>query len=157
MKNFHISLSVVIFYMMLIVLSGCSQTPDPTQSEKEIRELVSNSVEMFKQKDVAKLVNRFTTDGNLKITGAPLVTGHEALKKNYENTVNLENFKITLNITKVEIAKSGDLAYAMGEYHVSFNVPGKQIVDKGITVLVLKKEKDGWKIATENLSSYPEE
>lgn len=157
MKTFLKSGRSSLILSAIVLISSCSQSPDYKKREQEVRDLHVYSVELFNKKDVEKLTARFTEDGSIKISGAPLITGREALKTNYENTVKLQDFNISLDVKKVEISKCGDMAYAMSEYNVSFDVPNNHIIDEGITVLILKRVNDSWKIVAENLSAYPPE
>ncbi len=148
-------------WLILVILNACSplqneeQAPDFQKLGAEVEELFSLSMELFKNKDLDGLVDRFTDDGTLKITGATLIVGHEALRYNYMKTLELEDFKIDLKVFKVEIAEKGDVASALAEYSVSFNTPGGLFKENGISLMVLRRVNDSWKIASENLSSNP--
>jgi ketosteroid isomerase-like protein len=57
-------------------------------------------------------------------------------------------FRLTFEIGKVEVARSGDIGYATGPYQMTYTNPvtKKVIEDKGNYVEVYKKQADGsWK------------
>ena len=56
---------------------------------------------------------------------------------------------------KVEVAKSGDLAYLYGTYQMTANGPdGKQMPDTGKMLEIWKKQADGnWKCIVDTWSS----
>jgi len=156
MKQFkHRLILILILSTSLFMYNGCSSEPDVQKLESEIHDLLRVTVEMFNNKDLDGLVNRFTEDGSLKITDNPVVTGHEALKENYKNNLHLENFKIKLDPKKIDISKTGDMAYVLSDYAVSFDIPVGKFQDEGKSLIVLKRVNDKWKIAAENLSSNP--
>lgn len=152
-KNLTIFITILI--LSIIVFIGCDVKPDKQKLESEIYDLLRLTVEMFDNKNLDGLVNRFTQDGSLKITNYPIVIGHDALRVNYENNLKLENFNIKLDVVKIDISEKGDLAFVLSDYAVSFDIPGEKIQDEGKTLLALKRVNDQWKIAAENLSSNP--
>jgi ketosteroid isomerase-like protein len=150
------SSSFISYLLAIAMLSSCRPkaiTHDYEQLEAEVRDMFPLTVELFGKKDVEGLVNRFTPDGTLKITGNPIVAGHEALHENYSGVTQLENFNISFDILKIEIAQAGDMAYALVDTEVSFITPGGPFSDSGKSLLVLKRVNGKWKIAAENISS----
>ena len=67
----------------------------------------------------------------------------------------LPNVAITWAPTKIEVAKSGDLAYLYGTYQMSWNdANGKPVGDNGKMVEIWKKQSDGsWKSIVDTWSS----
>jgi ketosteroid isomerase-like protein len=130
-------------------------TTDLEKLKAEVIEMLSYSIELFKRKDVEGLVGRFTIDGTLKIPEAPLISGIEAIRGNYQSMMQLEHFDINLKIIKADIAEAGDLAYALADFTVSFQTPCGPFNDSGVTLQVFKRENNAWKIAAENLSFGP--
>ncbi|MFU8843569.1 MAG: YybH family protein [Bacteroidales bacterium] len=133
-------------------VSGKDQ-PDIDQLKQEVLDMFTLSMELFRNKDLDGLVNRFTGEGVIKIPRTPLIAGHEALRKYYTNTLQLENFDLDLRVTKVEVSTEGDMAYALADFEVSFETPMGPFLDKGNTLMVLKRADMNWKIAAEYLSS----
>lgn len=150
-----IAIFIPILFIVMLILIVCDSKPDKQKLESEVYDLLRMTVEMFDNKDLDGLVNRFTQDGSLKITNYPIVTGHDALRVNYEGNLQLENFKIKLDVIKIDISESGDMAFVLSDYAVSFDIPGRKIQDEGKTLLALKRVNEEWKIAAENLSRNP--
>jgi ketosteroid isomerase-like protein len=65
------------------------------------------------------------------------------------------DFSIAWQPTKVEAARSGDIGYSVGTYHVMFTGPDKKmIMDDGKYSTVWKKQADGsWKLAVDMFNS----
>lgn len=157
MKNsIRLFFLIIIFSFVLLVNTGCETETDFKKLESEVHKLIKDSEIMFQDKNLDGLVNRFTADGTLKITNNPIVKGHTELRENYARTLQLENFNIDLEIIKIEISKSGDMASVLSEYSVVFDIPNGKFSDNGITLFTLKRINNEWKIAAENLSSNPE-
>lgn len=145
--------NALLLFSLLIFISACNSKPDIQKLEAEVYDLMVATIRMFDNKDVDGLVNRFTADGSLKLPNTRIVVGHDALKINYENNLQLENFNIKLDITEIEISKAGDMAIVLADYAVAFDIPVGRFQDEGKSLLVLKRIQDQWKIFAENLSS----
>jgi ketosteroid isomerase-like protein len=148
---------LTVLFLPAFLLFGCTpmaeEEPDYAKLEQEAREMFSYSMELFDARNLDALVARFTADGLLKLPNTPPVAGHDALRAYYGRTIQLENFKLVLHPTKVEVAKAGDMAYALAGFEVSFNTPAGPFADHGNSLMVLKREGDAWKIVAETLSS----
>ena len=59
----------------------------------------------------------------------------------------LPGLSINWQLSKVEVARSGDIAYGYGTYDMTFNDPkGKPVNDRGKILEIWKKQADGnWK------------
>jgi ketosteroid isomerase-like protein len=153
-----------LFLIIVTIAVSCNQTserlpdkekPDMDQLKVEVQDMFNLSMEFFRNKDLEGLVNRFAEGGTLKLPGSPLLTGHEALHENYAGTLELEEFNLELWVTKIEVAESGDMAYALADFEVSFLTPLGPYSDRGNTLMVLVRQNGEWKIAAEYLSSGP--
>jgi len=153
----------IFYFLFLLILSSCTTNeepiadskPDYQQLETELREMMSYSMQVFSEKDLDGMVGRFAADGTLKIPNTPIVYGTEALREYYGNTLRLEDFKLDLNVIRIEIAEAGDMAYVLSDFDVSFFTPGGPFHDTGSSLIVFKRINDAWKIVSENLSSDP--
>ena len=153
--------TTLFFGLAFLVLAACQQQKtentiaepiDLVGLEQGIREVFELSTELFQNKDVGGLVDRFVADGVLKIPGRPPIVGHEALRANYEGTVALENFELTIEPYLIRISKSGDMAFALAEFAVSFNTPDGPFHEYGISQITFVLVDGRWKMAAENLS-----
>lgn len=143
----------LLFFSLLMVITACNSKQDMQKLEAEVYELMEATIQMFSSNDLEGLVNRFAEDGSLKLPNNQIVVGHDALRINYENNLRLENFKINLDITKIELSQAGDIAIVLADYAVAFDIPVGKFQDEGKSLLVLKRIQDQWKIFAENLSS----
>ena len=147
-------MKAIIFLFSLMFGSGAvSDNSNRQQLEFQVGELLEVSMQLFQDKDLEGLVERFHPEGSLKLPGHPLVRGHLAIRDFYKGTLTLEDFDLKLDLQHVDVASQGDMAWAMAGLEVSFITPEGPFFDEGISLLVLKRVGDQWKIMAENLSS----
>ena len=147
--------AILILFLITPACTHRTEKPDLAVLEAQVKDMFTLSMRLFEEKNLDGLVDRFTSDGTLKLPDAPVVKGHEALRNNYTGVIQLENFSIQLNPYHIEISETGDMAYALADFQVSFNTPGGPFSDQGTTLMVFKRVNGEWKIAAENLSSGP--
>lgn len=96
-------------------------------------------------KDLDKCVSFYTEDGERFATGSPLIRGAAALRKEWASYLAAPG-SFTWATSKVEVARSGDLAYETG----TFASKTPTATTNGKYVLVWKKQNDGkWKVAAD--------
>src|ERR1700690_4498648 len=78
---------------------------------------------------------------------APIATGKQAIRAVWTSLLNPDT-TVSWQVTKADVARSGELAYVMGVYQiVAKNPKGKSQEDRGKLVEVWKKQADGkWKV-----------
>jgi len=74
-QSIPISFLILILSFVLLVNTGCESETDFKKLESEIHKLINDSETMFQEKNLEGLVNRFTSDGTLKITNNTIVRG----------------------------------------------------------------------------------
>jgi ketosteroid isomerase-like protein len=85
----------------------------------------------------------------------PIVTGKEAMRAHQSEAFSRPGFAISWQTTKVEVSRSGDLAYSYGPLQTTVDdAEGNPVTDKGKWVTVWKKQPDGtWKVVIDILNS----
>ncbi len=88
---------------------------------------------------------------------APAATTKEAIRGVWKDMITNPGFAGGWKPNKVEVAKSGDLAYLSGTYDLTLNdAKGKPVKDRGKYVEVWKKQADGtWKTVADIWNSDP--
>jgi uncharacterized protein (TIGR02246 family) len=140
---------------LVLLLTGCSQAPPPASDTREadVKAIQADGEQWqkdFAAKDGDKLASHYTDDVVVMNPGQPLIKGKEAARANLKPMLSDPAFKLTFEIGKVEVARSGDIGYATGPYRLTYTDPvsKKVIDDKGNYVEVYKKQADGsWKSA----------
>jgi uncharacterized protein (TIGR02246 family) len=135
---------------LLFLLTGCQQAPPDTHDAdvKTIKDLEAKWDEAFNTRDIGKTVAYYADDATVLIPNAPAFTGTDAIKAGLKPMLDDAAFKLSFAATKVDVAKSGDLAYTQGPYTMTTTNPAtkKPAEDRGKYLTVFKKQADGtWK------------
>jgi uncharacterized protein (TIGR02246 family) len=149
---------------LAVILSGCASAPAPAPvapdthdaDVKAIKDLEATWVQNFASKDPDKIASVYADDASVMITDMPVINGIPAAKSALKSMVADKNFSITFASDKVDVAKSGDIAYSQGSYTTTSTNPKtkKPATDKGKYVTVFKKQADGsWKVVADIFNS----
>ncbi len=137
--------------LLVLAISGCAPQMDVEAEEAAIRETANEWMNAANAKDVERLVDLYAADASLFPPNAPLATGKEAIGTVWSEFIESPGFATSLQTTKVEISRAGDLAYMVGTYEDTTNDPeGNPVTDRGKWLVALKKQPDGaWKIVAD--------
>jgi ketosteroid isomerase-like protein len=131
------------------MLTACSGPTSDSRvaDEAAIREADAASLRAIAAKQVDATVSYYDEQASILMPNAPTVTGREGIRKAWEQMFAMPGFNFAPKITKIEVARSGDLAYSQGTYEFTANDPqGRPINDHGKYVVVWKKQAGGaWK------------
>jgi uncharacterized protein (TIGR02246 family) len=150
--------------LLAAILTGCAPAPAPPVAPpdthdadvKAIKDLEATWVQNFTTKDPDKIATVYADDASVMITDMPVINGIPAAKTALKSMVADKNFSITFASDKVDVAKSGDIAYSQGTYTMTSTNPKtkKPATDKGKYVTVFKKQADGsWKVVADIFNS----
>jgi len=143
------SVAVFCTAAMVAILIGCSEPVANTDAD--VKAVKDNEVQWnkdYEAKDAAKLVAHYTDDGVLMVVGGPASKGKAAIQKALTEMVADPALSLKFQADRVEVSKSGDMAYTQGTYTLTVTDPAtkKPINDKGSYVTLYKKQADGsWK------------
>jgi uncharacterized protein (TIGR02246 family) len=137
-----------------LVASGCEeehlrQSPDSRAAdEAAIRVASQEWSNAASSRDLEKAVSFYADDATYNPPGAPLAAGKDAIRKVWAGVVAIPGGNLRWVTSKVEVARSGDLAYDTGAYTLTKNdASGKPVTAAGKYVVVWKKQADGkWKV-----------
>ncbi len=150
--------SLVLLLFLLTLLTACqTQATSGTQAADEatLRKLDDEWSRAAGSRDVEKTISYYSDDAVVMPPNIPTLTGKEPIQTLWKSMLDSPDFSGGWKATKVEVARSGDLAYVSGNYE--FNEKdnsGKPITDKGKYLEVWKKQADGsWKCVADMFSS----
>jgi len=125
---------------------GTTSSAD-TKIEQALRDLDAQWSAAAGAKDLDKAVSYYSNDATVMPPNASAARTKEAIRKVWQDLLASPDLSISWKATKVEVAKSGDLACLSGTYELTINDPsGKQLNDHGKYVEVWEKQADGkWK------------
>lgn len=152
------------FSVTALFLASCGgqTTPQPAAppdtraaDESAIRALVADWSKAAASKDAAKTASFYAENGTLFAPGAPAANGRDAVQKTWEALMATPGYALTFATTKVEVARSGDLAYDVGNYELTINdKKGKPQVEKCKYLVVWQKQPSGnWKVLVDSATT----
>ena len=148
---------------LILALTGCQQpapkAPDTrAKDETAIRAAEADMAKAVAALDPAEAASFYTDDVVGMAVDAPMVQGKGNMQKYFE-TMMKDKPEISWKPVKVEVARSGDLAYSWGTGKVSVKDKKGKVAETTIKYAsVWKKQADGgWKIAVDTMIPDPPE
>ncbi len=143
------------------VVACAPETPSPREGSQ------ANDIEAIRQADLAwataqaedgleGTMSVYLDDAIMLPPNAPMSVGKEAIRAaSAEAGIGSPGFSVSWAPTKIEVAESGELAYAIGTNRGTVPGPcGTPIRVEGKYIEIWKKDADGtWKIAADMFSS----
>ena len=125
----------------------CSASAADTKIEQALRDLNSQWSAAAGAKDLEKTVSYYAEGAIVMPPNAASATTKEAIRSAWKEMLTTPGAAISWKTTKVEVAKSGDLAYVSGTYEETMtDASGKSVKEQGKYVEIFKKQADGtWK------------
>jgi uncharacterized protein (TIGR02246 family) len=116
--------------------------------EKAIREADAAQLKAVAAKDIEKCIGVYADNATVFEPGKPAYSGKAAIRATFREGFATPGFALSWQLTKVEVARSGDLAYSMYTYTMAANdASGKPVKSKGKGAGIWKKMADGgWKM-----------
>src|SRR5947207_6349285 len=122
-----------------------------TQIEQALRDLDAKWSAAAGAKDVDKTVSYYAESAVVMPPNASSATTRESIRSAWKEMLTAPGAAISWKGTKVEVAKSEDLAYVSGTYKATMtDDSGKPVNDHGKYVVIFKKQTDGaWKVVAD--------
>lgn len=145
-------------YSLLVV--GCASAP-PAPADMRAADAASvlkadaDWSAAARSKQVDAWLAFYTDDTVVLPPNDKLASGKDDIRKAVSGLLAMPGLSLHWQPTKVEVARSGDIAYSYGTYELTVNDPsGKPISDHGKYTEVWKKQSDGgWKCVLDMWSS----
>lgn len=150
---------VLLFCVVaLLFTTACQQQQAPdtrSADEAAIRQADSDWAKAAASRNVDATVAFYSDDAVLAPPNSPVATDKKSIRDGWAALLGPELVSITWEPTRVEVARSGDLAYLNGWYKMTIkDAKGNSIDDKGKMVEVWKKQADGrWKCVSDIFNS----
>jgi uncharacterized protein (TIGR02246 family) len=150
---------LMVSTVVLLVLAGTAnsvaQKSNPNPDEQAIRKLDKDWSAAAGSKDVEKTISFYADDASALPFNAPIATGKEQIRQVWAHLMSLPGFALTFAPTKIEVAKSGDLAYDLGTFELKTNdAQGNATSEVGKYVVVWKKQPNKqWKVIIDMFST----
>lgn len=140
----------------LMMLAGGALRAADSPDVKALKDNEAQWNKDFAAKDLEKLVAHYAADAVLMSPGAPTASGKEAIRAVLKEMLADPALSLKFHAARVEVAKSGDMAFTQGSYTMTVTDPStkRPMNDKGSYVTVYKKQPDGsWKAVSDIASS----
>jgi ketosteroid isomerase-like protein len=154
MNSLHRCFGTAALVACFVGLPACKQqveqTPPPdtrAADEAAVRAASAEWAKVAAAKDLEKTLSYYADDASMFPPNLPIVTGPDARRKMWTTLFSPAELAFSNAATKVEVAKSGDLAYEIGTFQESFkDDKGNPVKLVGKYVVVWKKQPGGqWK------------
>lgn len=136
---------------------ACSGSAGDARSSDEatLRKLDDEWSKAAGAKDIEKTVSFYSDDAIVLVPNSPLLKTKEQIRTLWTGMFSIPGFGGGWKPTKIEIAKSGDLAYITGRYEIQEVDPsGKPLTDTGNYLEIWRKQSDGnWKCVVDTFTS----
>jgi uncharacterized protein (TIGR02246 family) len=144
--------------LLAFLIAGCSQSaPDTREADaKALRDLETQWNQDYVSKDIDKIIAHYADNAVLMAPGMPASSGTDAIRTELKEMLSDPALSLKFQASKVEVARSGDLAYTEGSYTMTMTNPAsKQTMnDHGSYVTAYRKQPDGsWKAVADIATS----
>jgi uncharacterized protein (TIGR02246 family) len=142
---------------MAFTMTACNQTT--ASHDADVKAVQDNEAQWnqdWAAKDNDKIVAHYSDDAILMVSGMPSSSGKEAISAALKQMTSDPALSLKFHASKVEVAKSGDVAYTQGTYTLTLTDPQtKQLInDHGSYVTTYRKQPDGtWKAVADIATS----
>ena len=136
---------IALLSFAIVCLASAADTKSAI--EQALRDLDAQWSAAAAAKDVDKTVSFYSDDAIVMPANAPIATTKAAIRNLWSSLLTSPGVNMNWKTTKVEVSRSGDMAYASGTYELTMNDPsGKPVTDRGKYLVVWEKQSDGkWK------------
>jgi len=131
------------------------KTTDSQAVEQHLRDLDANWAKAAAAKDVEQTIAYYSDDAIVFPPNATSAETKETIRSGWREMLTSPGFVINWQPIRVEVGKSGGMAWVSGTYELTMNDPsGKPINDRGKYLEVWEKQTDGnWKCSADMWNS----
>ena len=131
------------------------KSPGTQSVERLLRDLDAEWTKAAAAKDVERTIAYYSDDAIVFPPNATSAATKEAIRNGWKDMFASPGFVITWQPTRVQVGKSGEMAWVSGTYELTMNdASGKPINDRGKYLEVWEKQTDGnWKCAADMWNS----
>ena len=153
--------AVILLTCSLTILTlGCAPQPQSAPDtrvadEAAIREADMTWSKTAEAKQLDAMLAYYADDAMVLAPNEPIASGKDAVSKMITGMFALPGFSVSWQLAKVEVARSGDIGYSQGTYHMGMSDPkGNPMTDRGKYMTVWRKQADGtWKVIVDMINT----
>jgi uncharacterized protein (TIGR02246 family) len=145
-------------------MTACNEAPPtatvvPDTHDADVKAISDNETQWnsdYASRDADKIVSHYTDDAVLITPGEEAAKGKDGIRNAVNAMMSDKAFTVTFKASKVDISKSGELGYSLGEYKLTATNPFTHKIanDHESYVTTYRKQPDGsWKAETDIVTS----
>jgi uncharacterized protein (TIGR02246 family) len=140
---------------LIAILTACTPASKPVDYAHEIRDAENARLKAAAAKDLDAFAATYADDASILSPNMPILSGKQPIKDGLKPMLADPQFSLILMPTRVEVAKSGDMAFTQGPYKFTFSdIRGNKFEDEGKYLTVWRKLPDGtWKVVEDTMNS----
>lgn len=136
--------TLLVCTLLAVSLSAFAQS---AKDEQTIRHLDQEWSQAAQSKNLDKTISFYATDASVLPFNAPIATGTSQIHDIWQHLMSAPGFSLTFAPTKIEVSKSGDMAYEIGTFELKMNdASGTPTTTPGKYVVTWKKIGGHWKV-----------
>lgn len=131
---------------------------DTAAIEQQIKAIEGQWMADYNARDAARLADHYAPDAAMASPGSPLAGDALSRREEIAKLAGDPNLRLTFAADRVQVAKSGDLAYSRGHFQMRTTDPATKQPrdDSGSYLTVWKKQADGsWKAIEDFITPGP--
>jgi uncharacterized protein (TIGR02246 family) len=141
---------------LLVLTSACNRPTADTLAadESAVKDADAQWAKTAGANDLDGTVSYYSDDASLLPPNAPIARDKQAIRAVWASLLS-PHAAVSWQVTKVDVARSGELAYVIGVYQLTpKDAEGKSLADHGKLLEVWKKQADGkWKTVADIFNS----
>ena len=143
--------TAILFALLLLPSTSLGQSAD----EQQIRDLEQQWADAAEERNLDAIVNLFAEDGRIMPPNAEAAMGRDSVRETWQAILDLPELDFSFEPTDVNVAESGDMAYVIGTYRLTFQSEGQEepTQDSGKYVDIWEKVDGEWKVTVEMYNS----
>lgn len=151
---------IALLAICAVLLCSCvAPKPDVAQVRKVIEEMTKKSEHDLLAGIVDTSLANYSEDAVSLPNNGPMLMGKEAIRSYTRQMLSLGTKFTNVKFVTTDVQTSGDLAYEIGTYAMTMQIPpGGEVAEEGKYLTVYEKAADGtWKIKVEtfNINGKP--
>ena len=150
MRKLTVAVAAAIFGLMFVPVAHAA---DLAAEEAAIRALDVEWLATVASGDAAATANFYAEDGQIMPTGTPAAQGRAAIASVWQSFMDLPDFSIHFEPTRIVVAESADVAWEIGFYDLSFTGESGPVSDHGKYVVTWTKVDGRWLVGADIFNS----
>ena len=138
----------------LPLVTACTPPDTRGANEQAVRQADAQWSKAAQAHDLDGTVSYYADDAVLLPPNAPIAADKQSIRESWAAMLG-PILSISWQITRIDVARSGDLAYLVGTYSITVkDAHGNPSTDRGKLIEVWKKQADGhWKAVADTYNS----